>query len=32
MRLFDLLEDCIGLVLIVVLLVGLLFIGYGFNL
>jgi len=32
MRLFDLLEDCIGLVLIVILLVGLLFIGYGFNL
>jgi len=32
MRLFDLLEDCIGLVLLVILLVGLLFIGYGFNL
>mgnify|MGYP006932340867 FL=1 len=32
MRLFDLLEDCIGLVLLVILLVGLLFIGYGFGL
>jgi hypothetical protein len=32
MRLFDLLEDCAGLILLVIWLVGLLFIGYGFGL